>query len=179
MGQNQKCLSAEHGGHSQGQRIGHLPAEFEKKPAQPKSAVEAAGERLDSRAIRKTLWTENRCTGHEHSSTIRLRTNQPMQSNYVRHFDWPACFQVFSNRPDKSPWSETYTVTHSTSVLKSRSIQPSSVHATADLLHSAADFKTLVQCESEPPQPIHRPPQKRHRHPATKRKTIRSSSHKK
>jgi hypothetical protein len=150
MGQNQKCLSAEHGGHSQGQRIGHLPAEFEKKPAQPKSAVEAAGERLDSRATRKTLWTENRCTGHEHSSTIRSRTNQPMKSNYVRRFDWPACFQVFSNRPDKSPLSETYTVTHSTGNLKSRSISPSSVQATPDLLHSASNFRLSVQCEKNP-----------------------------
>ena len=150
MGQNQECLSVKHGGHSQGQRIGHLPAEFEKKPAQPKSAVEAAGERLDSRAIRKPLWTENRYTGHEHSSAIRSRTNQPMKSNYVRRFDWSACFQVFSNRPDKSPWSETYTVTHSTSVLKSRSFPPSSVQATPDLLHFASDFKTLVQCEWHP-----------------------------
>ena len=30
--------------------------------------------------------------------------------------------------------------------LKPRSTPPSSVHATPDLLHSAAGFRTLVQC---------------------------------
>jgi hypothetical protein len=35
-----------------------------------------------------------------------------------RRFDWPACFQVFSNRPDKSPWNETYTAAQSASVSK-------------------------------------------------------------
>ena len=60
-----------------------------------------------------------------------------------RRFDWPACFQVFSNRPDKSPHgTRTYPAPHSTDVLKSRSIPSSPVQATPDRLHSASDFRT-------------------------------------
>jgi len=51
MGQDQECLSVERGGYSHGQRIGHLPAEFEEKQTQPKSAVETAGEGLDWRVV--------------------------------------------------------------------------------------------------------------------------------
>jgi hypothetical protein len=33
----------------------------------------------------------------------------------IRRFDWPACFQAFSNRPDKSPHqNRTYTAAHPT-----------------------------------------------------------------
>jgi hypothetical protein len=35
----------------------------------------------------------------------------------IRLFDWPACFQAFSNRPDKSPHqNRTYTAAHPTDV---------------------------------------------------------------
>ena len=39
----------------------------------------------------------------------------PMMDS-ARLFDWPACFQAFSNRPDKSPRNKIYTVAHSTVV---------------------------------------------------------------
>ncbi len=36
-----------------------------------------------------------------------------------RLFEWPACFQVFSNQPDKSPHqNRTYTAAHSTGISK-------------------------------------------------------------
>jgi hypothetical protein len=35
----------------------------------------------------------------------------------IGRFDWPACFQAFSNRPDKSPHqNRTYTAAHPTDV---------------------------------------------------------------
>jgi hypothetical protein len=82
MGQNQEYLPAEYGRHSHGQRIGTVSAELEKKQAQPKPAVETAGERMDWRAIRNTLWTENVCVGRERSTE---QTEPTMNANPVRH----------------------------------------------------------------------------------------------
>src|SRR5208282_6296926 len=36
----------------------------------------------------------------------------------IRRFDWPAFLRALGNRPDKSPWNETYTAAQSTSVSK-------------------------------------------------------------
>lgn len=82
MGQSQECLPAEHGRHTHGQRIGHIARELGKKQAQPKPAVETAGERLDSRVIRKTLWPENIRVGRERSTERSVPT---MNADPVSH----------------------------------------------------------------------------------------------
>jgi len=76
-----------------------------------------------------------------------MKPKHPMM-DWARLFDWPARFQVFSDRPDKEPHeTRTYTAAHSTGSLESRSISPSSVQATPDRLHSASDFRLPVQCD--------------------------------
>ena len=91
MGQSQACLSAEPGRHSHGQGIGHLPAELDKKQAQPKSAVETTSERLDWRAIRKTLWTENVRADREQSTerTLPARNANPVGHMMHHHHHQP------------------------------------------------------------------------------------------
>jgi hypothetical protein len=100
----------------------------------------------------------------------------------IRRFDWPACFQVFSNRPDKSPRNKTYTAAQSASVSKiprlhsryvrsdfrnGRSLRPSS----SNLIRSAErDSDGFLKLESldfcETPSPTKIGGEKRNQKPA-------------